>query len=203
MQKYPNVTAGQTEAAINILGGWESFQKVLSGEILVTLTAKVKSILSLLGSVTFAATKKFVARDNFRIGKAGIGWMGENFKNRFLGKTEEPAPEATLRYHKLNESSLDGPILAELGDKTETTLANLFSLLSLQTKGQSGILLTNGYANIFYVRDAAGELRAVGADWRSGHGGWHVRAFTVTGPHGWRAGNQVFSRNSCLPAGRS
>lgn len=194
--KYPNVTNGQTEAAINILGGWESFQKVLSGEILVTLTAKVKSILALLGTIVIPAQKKFVVRDNFKIDKAGIGYLGENFKNRFFGKTEEATPEVTLRYHKLNESSLDGPILAELGDKTETTLANLFSLLSLQARGQSGVLSTNGYANIFYVRDCQGELRAVLASWSSGYGYWYVFAFTVTDPYGWRAGLQVFSRNS-------
>jgi hypothetical protein len=196
MQKYPNVTAGQTEAAINILGGWESFQKVLSGEILVTLTAKVKSILAFIGTFIVPDTKKFAVKDNFKLGKAGIGYLGDNFKNWFLGKTEGPAEGVTLRYSRLTESSLDAPILAELGDKAETTLANLFHLLSLQAKGQDGVLLTNGYANIFYVRDASGELRSVNAHRRGFSSAWGVDAREVAYPNRWSGGHRFFSRNS-------
>ena len=59
--------------------------------------------------------------------------------------------------------SVDGPILAELGGeaKAETTLTEVYSLMEAQKNGENGPLLTNGYANIFYVRDVNGALRAV------------------------------------------
>lgn len=44
-------------------------------------------------------------------------------------------------------------------------------------------------ANLFFV-----DGRAVSVDWRGG--GWDVRAREVSDPHRWRAGNQVFARNS-------
>ena len=193
--KYPDVTAGQTEAIINIVGGWDRFLKVLRGELVLTVVEKVKTLLSLLGTITVPATNQFVARDNFKLGKNGVGWMNDNFKAWFLGKTEGPAEETTLRYSRLTESSLDAPILKELGDRAETTLANLFHLLSLQAKGGNGVLLVNGYANIFYVRDASGELRTVIAGWYASYGDWSVDAFEVTCQVRWDDGDQVFSRN--------
>jgi predicted metal-dependent peptidase len=99
-----------------------------------------------------------------------------------------------LRVSQLKKNSLDKPILAELGDKAETTLSAIWELLTKQPNGESGVLLTNGYANIFYVRDAKGVLWAVGARWSSG--GWYVCASSVEGPGGWNEGSQVFSRNS-------
>lgn len=194
--KYGKLTLGRIEALVNKLGGEDSVDGILSGKLTVTLTVALKSILALLGTIAVPATKQFVAKDNFQVGKAGIGWLGDNFKAWFLGKTEGPVEGSTLRYHKLTESSLDTPILAELGDKAETTLADLFHLLSLQANGQGGVLLANSYANIFYVRDASGELRAVHASWRAGSGGWGVGAFAVASPFRWLADCQVFSRNS-------
>jgi len=194
--KYGKLTLGRIEALVNKLGGEDSVDGILSGKLAVTITAVAKSILAFVGTVAVPATEKFVAKDNFQVGKAGIGWLGDNFKTWFLGKTEGSAEESVLRYHELTESSLDTPILAELGDKAETTLADLFHLLSLQANGQGGVLLANSYANIFYVRDASGELRAVSACWDAGGGGWRVDADGVAYPYGWPADGRVFSRNS-------
>ncbi len=194
--KYGKLTLGRIEALVNKLGGEDSVDGILSGKLTVTLTVALKSILALLGTIAVPATKQFVAKDNFQVGKAGIGWLGDNFKAWFLGKTEGPVEGSTLRYHKLTESSLDTPILAELGDKAETTLADLFHLLSLQANGQGGVLLANSYANIFYVRDASGELRAVCARWYAGSGDWGVDATGVACPYRWDADFRVFSRNS-------
>jgi hypothetical protein len=93
---------------------------------------------------------------------------------------------------------VDGPIIAELGgeEKSETTLSEMFSLMEKQGKGEDGVLLNNGYANIFYIRDLAGVLRAVGVRW--GGGGWGVGADSVGGPDRWDGGYRVFSRNSVL-----
>ena len=70
----------------------------------------------------------------------------------------------------------------------------VWDLLRLQSNGEGGVLLTNGYANIFYVRDTNGELRAVHVYWYAGYGDWRVHARSVGYPGAWDAGIRVFSR---------
>ncbi len=159
------------------------------------------SVLEFIGTVNILATsKKFVARDHFIVNtskktKVKIYGLGTNFQENFLGKIEEPIGKTKLRYHKLRKSSVDKPILAELGDKTkaETTLSEMFALMEMQPNGESGALLTNGYANIFYIRDINGGLWAVYCRWNDG--GWYVHADSVENPNEWIGGFQVFSRN--------
>ncbi len=94
------------------------------------------------------------------------------------------------------KNSFDGPIIAELGGeaKAETTLTEIYDLMDRQSEGREGVLLNNGWANIFYVKDLAGVLRAVGVRWDDA--GWRVFADSVEDPTEWYAGRQVFSRNS-------
>ena len=193
--KYGNATLGQVEAVWNKLGGEEGVQQLLSGT-LVVVKAAISSLLEEVGIVNLPSTGKFLASDHFTTNskEVKIAWIGENFQNNFLGKVEDPQGKTTLRISKFKKNSLDQPILDELGSKAETTLANIWELLKKQPNGQSGKLLTNGYVNIFYVRDAKGVLWAVGVHWSSG--GWHVFACSVGHPHEWRGGHQVFSCNS-------
>jgi hypothetical protein len=176
----------------------------------VTQVAEPKptpSILELVSTIVVnATTGKLVAKERFvinteRNAPVKISYLGDNFKAWFLngdGKTEDLISEQTLRYHKLRQSSVDGPIITELGGeaKAETALSEMFSLMEKQKHGEDGVLLNNGWANIFYIKDSAGVLRAVYVHW---HGdGWHVRANSVGRPRRWPDGNQVFSRNSVL-----
>lgn len=176
----------------------------------VTQVAQPKptpSILELVSTVVVPATtgnlvakEKFV-RDIGRKAKVQISYLGDNFTEWFLsgsGKTEDPITEQTLRYHKLRQSSVDGPIIAELGgaEKSETTLSEMFALMEKQGKGEDGVLLNNGYANIFYIKDQNGVLRAVYVYWDDD--GWDVRAYSAENPYRWYDGSQVFSRNSVL-----
>ncbi|MEA3323517.1 MAG: hypothetical protein U9Q12_04820, partial [Patescibacteria group bacterium] len=62
-----------------------------------------------------------------------------------------------------------------------------------QGSGEDGHLLTNGYANICYICDCDGVLRAVYCDWYGD--GWDVRARSVDVPYAWDDGNRVFSRD--------
>lgn len=197
-------------------GRWErEFKQFLrkepcwsNGQVAQVTQPKTKpSILELVSTVGVSATtSKFVAKDRFVVNtkrdapvKISVVW--DTFTSWFLsgdGKTEDPISERTLRYHELRESSMDGPIIAELGGeaKAETTLMEMFSLMEKQKHGEDGCLLNNGYANIFYVRDQTGVLRAVRVYWHGG--GWDVGACSVKDPGGWRVGGQVFSRNSVL-----
>mgnify|MGYP001579393795 CR=1 FL=1 len=154
-------------------------------------------LLKLIGPIAIPATTvPFAARAKFVVGNAQtkISWIGSNFQEWFFGKTEEPLAETTLRYARLVKSSVDRPILTELGDKAETTLAQISALMERQPNDKEGVLLTDGWANIFYVRDVLGELRAVDVYWDGD--GWGVGADSVTSPDGWRGGYRVFSRNS-------
>ena len=171
----------------------------LSGESGSEWAERIKAALrknDLLRRVTevvVRAVKKLVTADNFKIGIVGIVYLGDNFKSNFLGKVERNVQGTTLVVNHLEKSALDKDIRDELGsDKEEITLAHLFELLKKQSKGESGAFLTNGLANIFYVRDINGNLWAVLAVWRSG--GWDVRARSVTYPSWWFDGRRVFSR---------
>lgn len=160
------------------------------------------SILNWLGTATTSATtEKFVAKDKFHKDSKEVKFYGiwDNFANWFLadnGKIEEPLGKQALRYGNLNKDSVDGPIIEELGGevKAETTLTELYELLKKQLYGERGDLLTDSYANIFYIKDAGGVLRAVYVLWYGV--GWFVYARSVEFPDGWCAGRRVFARNS-------
>jgi len=165
------------------------------------------SILELVSTIVVSATTvKLVAKEKFvintkRNAPVKISYLGDNFKAWFLngvGKTEDLISEQTLRYHKLRQPSVDGPIIVELGGeaKAETTLSEMFSLMEKQKHGEDGVLLNNGWANIFYIKDNAGVLRAVLVFWDGD--GWYVRAVSVEDPRRWFVGDLVFSRNSVL-----
>lgn len=159
-------------------------------------------LLELVGTITISATtKKFVVKERFVLSIGSdvavkISYLGDNFKAWFSEKTEEPFAGSTIQSFKLRQSSLDQPIITELGGeaKAETTLAEIYALMERQKNGEHGILLANGWANIFYVRDASGVLRAVRVYWCDG--GWDVDAYSTSDPRGWSGGLRVFSRNS-------
>jgi hypothetical protein len=114
------------------------------------------------------------------------------FKNRFFDKTENPKAEVTYRKYKLLRISADGPIIAELGGegKVEGTFAAAFALLQRQSKGEEGFLQTNGYANIFYVRDKKRAMCAVRIGWATD--GWVVDAIAVEDPCAWNGKHEIF-----------
>ncbi len=198
--KYPNVTLGRVEAVWNKLGGEEGVGRFLRGEL---------TILKFISTVKISATTtKFIARERFALNtkdktKRLISYLGSNFKNWFLegkGKIEDPIDEQELCSHRLQKSSTSGPILTELGgdEKSETTLTEMFSLMEKQMEkqkdGETGVLLTNGYTNIFYIEDQKATLREVGVNRYDG--GWSVEALSVENWYPSDLGSRVFSRNS-------
>ena len=202
-----NQTVDKIQAIWNMVGGEEMVDALIQGR--AKLEVKLVQILNWIGTTTISATtEKFVAKDKFRKDSKEVKFYGiwNNFTEWFLsgnGKIEEPIDEKELRYGKLIKSSVDGPIVEELGGeaKAETTLTELHDLLKKQANGlkkqangEEGDLLTNGYANIFYVKDTSGVLRAVNVAWFDA--GWIVSARSVEYPHDWFVGFRVFSRNS-------
>lgn len=157
------------------------------------------NLLELVAKATVPGTERFVATDHFKVdtsrkAKVKIAFLWGNFRNNFLEKVEEDVPASELKIHKLLKGSLDAPIISELDEKHESYLSDLWAMLEKQPNGEKGDLLTNRYANIFYVRDVKGALWAVLADWGSARGGWSLDALSVEGSGRWRAGRQVVSR---------
>ena len=202
-ERFNNLSPDDREARF---GDWSN------GQVAQVIQPKPKSsILELVSTVLVSATKhKFVASSSLIRGRTlgiqvNISGTDQNFKDWFLlgyGKTEDPISEQALSYYKLLVSSFDGPIITELGgeEKSETTLTEMFSLMEKQGKGEDGVLLNNGHANIFYIRDSPGVLRAVFVRWDLKDGGWGITAWSIveTGTDASMmcgVDNQVFSRN--------
>jgi hypothetical protein len=135
----------------------------------------------------------FVIRDRFKSGAdVRFSTVWAEFKSRFFRQTEAPAPAMTMRKYKLLAFAPDGPIIAELGGeaRVETRLGAAFTLLQRQGGGEPGFLQTNGFANIFYVRDERGVLCAIRIGWADA--GWVVDAIPVADPLAWNGQHLIF-----------
>ncbi len=186
---------GVSNSDLKALSSGDMFARILP--ILHGYGKVVVELFKMLGEVAFAGATNFVVLEKFKLKKDGgiFSYFGHNFTAWFSGKIETEVVSSSLNYRKLTQSALDATIISTLGGETkaETSLAEVFHLMSLQPNGEEGVLLTNGYANIFYVRDLSGVLRVVFVHW-SGYG-WRVRAGEVSRPVPWGGGDQVFSRN--------
>ena len=141
--------------------------------------------------------EKFMAAEHFKenispAAEARISWLGATFLRRFAAKIEDDPDDVMLQTYALNKPSSNFQILAGLDDHRETKLTDLWCLLKLQANGEDGALQTNAVPNIFFVRDAAGELGAVDAVWAGA--GWEIGASPVEGQRQWPSGSRVISR---------
>lgn len=103
----------------------------------------------------------------------------------WFGDMEYQDKQSKLYSKKLERNMLDKEILSEF-NPTELNLGEVFNYLNTEAKKEDWM--------IFYCRDSAGVLCAVGVGWCDD--GWRVRADSVERPSRWFDGYQVFSRNS-------
>ena len=148
-------------------------------------------------SVTATISQKFIASQRFRentsaAAEVRISWLGATFMRRFAVKVEDDTNVVAHQIHALNRASSDDQIIAELHDRHETRLADVWCFLKLQANGEGGALQTNAVPNIFFVRDATGQLGAVAAVW--GGAGWEIGASPVGRQRQWPAGSRIISR---------
>ncbi len=152
-------------------------------------------LLEPVGTVSVpAGTEPFPVRERFeRAPGIRFSAVWTEFKKRFYGIVEGPAAEMQLRKYKLLRIAPDGPIIAELGGaaKVEARIAAAFELVARQGEGEEGILQTNGFANIFYLRDAKGVLCAVRVGWDGE--GWVIDAISVEDPLAWNGKHEIFA----------
>ncbi len=193
--KYNDINNGQNFAIYTKLGGPEGVKRFLAGELIMRKPSPNRRLKS-VDAVECPRIERFEAKDNFGKGVVnGVKFydFNENFKKLFIPKVETDVAETILQSHQLLRNSNDLGILKEIEDGKEiTNLAHLHYALTLQGDGRGGVLLVNGYANIFYIRGTDGNLWAVFADWCDD--GWSLNAHSVEYPDVWNAGSQVFSR---------
>lgn len=201
--KYGDLNLGQIEALVNKIGGMEGVQRLLAGATKVVEVAKgtVKNLLERLPvTIALPAVIDFTAKEDFVVdtskrAKVRISWLGANFKRHFLEKVEKGEVAAeTLAVNKLLDYAYDPAIITELGGelKVELTLGQFFAAFAKQPRGEDGPLVTNGYANIGYIRAVDGVLWAVFGYWSDD--GWGFEADPLDDPDGWDHDDRVLSR---------
>jgi hypothetical protein len=120
-----------------------------------------------------------------------IAWLGANFSRRFVVKIEAEPGDVALQTYNLTQSSNDNEIIAELNDRQETKLGDVWCVLKRQPGGQSGTLRADVVPNLFFVRDSMGELCVVDVVW--GGAGWEIGASDVGGSRQWPNGSRVIT----------
>jgi hypothetical protein len=135
-----------------------------------------------------AVTTKAHDPKKFFVDRKGL-YVWSSFVDNIVAKakTKEVADLALTSYN-LEESALDEKIEAtftkgHLFSETDVC-AVIASLIEQQPNGEEGVLLTNGYANIFYTKSHVVRVRWFGSD-------WDVYGWCRFGE--WLAGCRVFS----------
>ena len=176
---------GWTSEDVKLASGGEMLAQLL---LVVRGRAKVvvSSILTLLRTARIVAQPAVTTSKKY-FEEAGVKLVGSNFEAQFYDLEVPATGEAELAVRKLEQNSLDAPILTELGEKAEISVSQFRAFL-LANHGSSEVFIA-------YLRGNDGNLWAVRASWYAGYGGWSVFANSVARPFRWFAGHQVLSRN--------
>ena len=134
-------------------------------------------------------TKRFIP-NKFFVTRPGLYLWNDMQRILKDAKAVEPS-EATakLKSFDLTKKAYDKQIKAELPEHHEVELWEIAELIEAQKEGGDGPLLTNGYANIFYVAGFA-----VDVNWYADDRGWFVNAWELD-DYRWGQGDRVFSSN--------
>ncbi|KKU94116.1 MAG: hypothetical protein UY26_C0003G0267 [Candidatus Jorgensenbacteria bacterium GW2011_GWA1_48_13] len=167
---------------------------------------RVVGALNLIVADIAVKTELFTKNSFFGEGSPVKLYIWDNFRNWVLTAILEniPAFQGMLVKHQLTKGMYDSEILSGLGHPTPFSptefAAVIRDLISKQSRGEEGLLLTNGYANIFYVQLPAGaggedaRVVAVRVTWNAGDDDWHLDAYGLD-DDGWGDGVCVFSRS--------
>jgi hypothetical protein len=120
------------------------------------MSATVQSVLRATGTVTIEGSET-VFDPTVVATQSGL-YVYESFVNRVRRHATPMKMEcATLSYSDLIEEANDREIATALGEGYEFSYTQLcyaiHSLIAQQSKGEEGPLLTNGRANLFYVKN--------------------------------------------------
>ena len=148
-------------------------------------------------SIVIPATDSFAVSANFAPDMTAearvlIESVLGNFVRWFFEKTEDAGASSIIEWWELQSNASNTRILTELGGpaEAETTIASVYWLMLQQNAGQPGPLATNGWGNVFYVRDTTGQLRSVNIHWCAS--GWSVDAMQTESAAEWPIRDRVF-----------
>jgi len=82
-------------------------------------------------------------------------------------------------------------IRKELPEAHLSTPEDILSLMELQPNEESGLLLNNGYANVFFVEGKNSEVFVVNVHWDANYGKWRFGVWLLNEIPWWGAGGQV------------
>jgi len=114
-------------------------------------------------------------------------YLWRNFKNLLETSGEEELKSCEYTFSGLEETTTAKEIAK---NNNPFTLGEVASILESKKD-----LLSNGFYNLFLVKDNQGNLVLVYADWNSGDRQWYLVAFDLS--YEWSAGARVFSRKDC------
>lgn len=119
-------------------------------------------------------------REEFVVGKHGIGWIDSDFFDR-VGTEEFTEVEGMPKFQKLSQSMTDAEIENELKPGI-CTLADVLAFLKNAPEESK-----DGYWNLFYLKECV-----VFVVWGSVNRGWNVSTWRRVGSR-WLGGHRVFS----------
>ena len=124
-------------------------------------------------------------------------YMWGSFKEEILNEAVEieNVPELKWKTYDLKKELNDFEIEKELPncvfEDVSKFCAYLYDLIEKQKNGETGAMLNNGYANIFYIK-VNGGVFTVSVYWRAGVSLWYVSAYSRD-DFRWNAGGRAFS----------
>ena len=197
--KYGILNLGQIEAVVNKLGGMDGVDRFLRGELVISAAKRILRHLTFLTEVVVSTSSSF-SKKSFFEGEGVRFFFGSQFRSWILASLPEEIPGLELKLEKfqLKKDMTDSEIKQGLGQPESLTptefAAVIRHLIERQPQGEAGTLLTNSYANIFYVKLEDERVVAVRAHWDSDYRGWGLGADDL-GDFGWRGGSCVFLRS--------
>lgn len=152
-----------------------------------------------LGLVAVGPLDPFNPREFYTTRKGLYVWPG--FAGRVLPAVGDEvclAEEINLSPFTLTEHAADAVIRENLPESHVFEADELCAigrhLIEGQPNGKEGHLLSNGYANLFYVKGKSDQVFVVDFNWYAVDREWDVHAWGLAG-RTWPAGCRVFSRN--------
>ncbi|MEJ0001648.1 MAG: hypothetical protein WDN09_00435 [bacterium] len=150
-----------------------------------------------VSGISLEATESFNTKDFFKTKDQGgifvhvdgdiFSWLETEVKN---------SPAKELASYKFTEDITEENIIGDAkagGIYEEVDMAHVKQICERHIVGGEKLLLDNGYANLFWVRNKKGALCGVCVYWNDD--GWDVFVVEFRASFEWRAGDRSFFRN--------
>ncbi len=193
--KYGKVNLGQIEALINILGGEDKLNDIISGELKVTLEKSKRLSIS---TTFYLGQDKLDLLDFFTNSEGVI--TSEQFNSLVLPNLSEGCkifPEGVLGYRDILRYASNAELFAELKnlrdcESLEYALSVFVRLIKCEPI--KGLLNDDSNDNLFFITRASGEKLVISICRNEEEKVWYFNAF-VNRPHDngvWTNESRIF-----------